>query len=690
MGKGAPVGKTYSELQAKVEKLTVALEHEHEQHVLDNETLNEQAEEAITLEREQNRAEVVALQWRLAIREAELEEAREQLTAALELEQEKHEVVHHSICANAEEALALAREQHRLDVEALEQQLHEMQQLLAGAGVHENGRAVAALPSNSPSGEQVAGADGSQTSRKQWRASFELLELECAQLREELDLAVAAKAATEPSSQQDGDTQTMDLQRQVEQQTARADASDQRCEQLSARAAHLEQECTNKTMDLQRQVEQQTARADASDQRCEQLSARVAHLEQECTNKTIDLQRQVEQQTARADASEQRCEQLSARAAHLEQECANTAMDLQRQVEQQTARADALDQRCEQLSARAAHLEQECTNKTMDLQRQVEQQTARADASDQRCEQLSARAAHLEQECAITAIDFQRQVEQQTARAKELEDCCEQLRSRATDLEQERAKLQAALTEALKPTKADKKDVSSFARADMACHQSLGKAEKAASAGLPLAQLHRALEANNMSEIHGRFQDKSGNATESGENEEKVVWNEYQDQTQLAADILDRADREWAQIVDEIQSSVDNLSMKLAKLASEPENTNAESLRRVSEDFRLEIASETQTWSERIYEVLRRHAALRKELDDPDGASLIGGASKETSELQRLRTELKAAEGAMSSLKATTDRELAEWQEEVDRLCQELRAERQANSGGRPWFFCGR
>eukprot|EP00928_Gymnodinium_smaydae_P058638 TRINITY_DN4181_c0_g2_i2.p1 TRINITY_DN4181_c0_g2~~TRINITY_DN4181_c0_g2_i2.p1 ORF type:complete len:726 (-),score=155.14 TRINITY_DN4181_c0_g2_i2:56-2017(-) len=648
---------------------------------------------------------------------------------------------------------------------------------------------------------------------EQMRAISEALEHECAQLREQLHTFWASRDATDASSQQDGDITTV-LRRQLEEQTARADALDQRCKELLSRAAHLEQQCANATaalqrkveehletvetiddrceesriqlekdsssitLDLQRQVEKQTARANELEHSCEQLRSRAAELERKCAalqaelatnlkttaaekvdvpssvgadlvrhsssrvaeedksagpplkhvkcateagapkaasghvkhesssvsdaaenssryvrdgiqeqsgsralyseqefaSTTTDLQQQVERQTARANELEHSCEELRCRAAELERECANTTADLRRQLEEQTVKADTLDRRCEELRSRAAHLEQQCANTTTDLQRQLEEQPARVETLDQRCEQSRSRAVHSEQEFASTATDLQRQVEQQTARADKLEHSCEQLRSRAAELEQECAGLKAALTTNLKTTEADKVAVPSSAGADVVSQQSSAVAEKSKSAGPPSKQSKCAPEAGAPNRASGHVNKEK----EAAQDASKTV-------SQLAAEVLNKVDSEFAKISDEIHSSVDNLSKRMAKLALEPE-IDAESLRPLSRDFSHDIAFWLQTFSERINEVRRRYAGRGAKLKpgSADGASQAAArATSEAAEIKQLRAELKA----ISKLKDRADGDIADLHEQVDRLFQELKAERTAKlESGRGWF----
>eukprot|EP00928_Gymnodinium_smaydae_P058636 TRINITY_DN4181_c0_g1_i2.p1 TRINITY_DN4181_c0_g1~~TRINITY_DN4181_c0_g1_i2.p1 ORF type:complete len:595 (-),score=110.72 TRINITY_DN4181_c0_g1_i2:241-2025(-) len=178
---------------------------------------------------------------RLACKEIELEKAREHV-AALEFERAQCRVNHEALYENAEELITLEREQHRLDMEALQHQLDEAHELLARA---RSKNAQAVLPesrSEAQVGEQAANADASEATCDQWRAIYEALEQECAQLREQLDTVKACRDATDVAAQQDVNT-TIDLQRQVEQQTARADELEHCCKELRSRAADLEQEC---------------------------------------------------------------------------------------------------------------------------------------------------------------------------------------------------------------------------------------------------------------------------------------------------------------------------------------------------------------------------------------------------------------------------------------------------------------
>eukprot|EP00928_Gymnodinium_smaydae_P058635 TRINITY_DN4181_c0_g1_i1.p1 TRINITY_DN4181_c0_g1~~TRINITY_DN4181_c0_g1_i1.p1 ORF type:complete len:597 (-),score=118.01 TRINITY_DN4181_c0_g1_i1:241-2031(-) len=180
---------------------------------------------------------------RLACKEIELEKAREHV-AALEFERAQCRVNHEALYENAEELITLEREQHRLDMEALQHQLDEAHELLARAR-SKNSQAV--LPEarvEAQAEEQAANADASEARCAQWRAIYEALEQECAQLREQLDTLQASRDAADVAAQQDVNT-TIDLQRQVEQQTARADELEHCCKELRSRAAELEQDCAS-------------------------------------------------------------------------------------------------------------------------------------------------------------------------------------------------------------------------------------------------------------------------------------------------------------------------------------------------------------------------------------------------------------------------------------------------------------
>eukprot|EP00928_Gymnodinium_smaydae_P096705 TRINITY_DN8599_c0_g1_i1.p1 TRINITY_DN8599_c0_g1~~TRINITY_DN8599_c0_g1_i1.p1 ORF type:complete len:549 (-),score=138.85 TRINITY_DN8599_c0_g1_i1:248-1894(-) len=534
-----------SELEAKIERLQNQLEHEL------SEAEDDQDEAKAELEgvREQHKEEVGKLKVLLNVKEAELEKTREQLRAALENTEEQRKADQEALAQKAEEALALAKEQHRLDVEALQHQLDEAHhQLLAGAGLQQDGFPDTDPLMNTQMEEHVERAEEAEQLVEHMRANYEVLEQECASLREQLEASYAAQATGEYPSQQDA---------------------------------------------------------------------------------SVELQRQVEQQTERADTLEKRCKELTARATYLEQENANT-IDLRRQLEQQIARADALDKRCEELTARAAPAEQEGSSTTGDLQRQVQQQTARADALEQRCEELRSRTASLEHECAT---------------------------------------LQAAALKTSKTIEADKLEDSSAAK----------------DAELPLKQLKCGLEASASSGTSGHSKHESGVVKEVVEDASKTGRvGGFQERSQLTAEVFDKADSEWAKIVDEIQLSVNDLSTRLAQSAMEPESTDAESLRRVSDDFRKEIALSTQSWSQKTEEVRRRHAALRKELNDSNDSSLAADATKETLEIKNLRSELKA----MTNLKEHADEEIQDLQDQVERLCNELKADRKASAGGGSWFFC--
>eukprot|EP00928_Gymnodinium_smaydae_P096708 TRINITY_DN8599_c0_g1_i6.p1 TRINITY_DN8599_c0_g1~~TRINITY_DN8599_c0_g1_i6.p1 ORF type:complete len:550 (-),score=141.86 TRINITY_DN8599_c0_g1_i6:248-1897(-) len=535
-----------SELEAKIERLQNQLEHEL------SEAEDDQDEAKAELEgvREQHKEEVGKLKVLLNVKEAELEKTREQLRAALENTEEQRKADQEALAQKAEEALALAKEQHRLDVEALQHQLDEAHhQLLAGAGLQQDGFPDTDPLMNTQMEEHVERAEEAEQLVEHMRANYEVLEQECASLREQLEASYAAQATGEYPSQQDA---------------------------------------------------------------------------------SVELQRQVEQQTERADTLEKRCKELTARATYLEQENANT-IDLRRQLEQQIARADALDKRCEELTARAAPAEQEGSSTTGDLQRQVQQQTARADALEQRCEELRSRTASLEHECAT---------------------------------------LQAAALKTSKTIEADKLEDSSAAK----------------DAELPLKQLKCGLEASASSGTSGHSKHESGVVKEVVEDASKTGRvGGFQERSQLTAEVFDKADSEWAKIVDEIQLSVNDLSTRLAQSAMEPESTDAESLRRMSDDFRKQIALSTQSWSQKTDEVRRRNAALRKELNDSNDSSLAAQATTETSEMKNLRAELTAEK----NLKAQAEAEIKDLQEQVERLCNELKADRKANSsGGGSWFFC--
>eukprot|EP00928_Gymnodinium_smaydae_P055115 TRINITY_DN38725_c0_g1_i1.p1 TRINITY_DN38725_c0_g1~~TRINITY_DN38725_c0_g1_i1.p1 ORF type:complete len:720 (+),score=111.46 TRINITY_DN38725_c0_g1_i1:129-2288(+) len=147
-----------------------------------------------------------------------------------------------------------------------------------------------------------------------------------------------------------------------------------------------------------------------------------------------------------------------------------------------------------------------------------------------------------------------------------------------------------------------------------------------------------------------------------------------------AAEEVAKADREWAKLVVEVESSTKTHVEKVAQFSSELGSMGSNAFRLATVSFHEDVVASWHVHAEKFVEIQRRYATLRKVLN----------SSKEESESEELRDEIEATKVAMKKLRQETKLEIEDLQKDVDRLCLELRVEREKSSQSTSsWLLCG-
>eukprot|EP00928_Gymnodinium_smaydae_P014208 TRINITY_DN15172_c0_g2_i1.p1 TRINITY_DN15172_c0_g2~~TRINITY_DN15172_c0_g2_i1.p1 ORF type:complete len:657 (-),score=131.41 TRINITY_DN15172_c0_g2_i1:569-2539(-) len=153
-----------------------------------------------------------------------------------------------------------------------------------------------------------------------------------------------------------------------------------------------------------------------------------------------------------------------------------------------------------------------------------------------------------------------------------------------------------------------------------------------------------------------------------------------EERIRLAADSFSYAVDEWTKLVEEVQSSALRHGQRLSQMASDRKSATPDMMKRACVNFHEDVAS---YWNDCAEQILNKQTTLLDELQS-------SCSSKKSKEVQRLETELKLTKEKMAVLKRESEREICELQTEVDRLCQDLKATRSQTSLAVPWFFCAR
>eukprot|EP00928_Gymnodinium_smaydae_P010669 TRINITY_DN14022_c0_g1_i1.p1 TRINITY_DN14022_c0_g1~~TRINITY_DN14022_c0_g1_i1.p1 ORF type:complete len:441 (+),score=97.99 TRINITY_DN14022_c0_g1_i1:84-1406(+) len=148
-------------------------------------------------------------------------------------------------------------------------------------------------------------------------------------------------------------------------------------------------------------------------------------------------------------------------------------------------------------------------------------------------------------------------------------------------------------------------------------------------------------------------------------------------------------DVEWAKLVDDIQSFGQKHAARLEQLASEPEVTHLENLRRICDEMRKGFDASWQAHVEKILELQRKHSAPKQDFKSERHSSLTAVVEEQATEIERLQKELALSTEALKNMEMERSDELQTMQKEMDRVCNELKAVRIEQSSA-AWFFCGR
>eukprot|EP00928_Gymnodinium_smaydae_P026783 TRINITY_DN20926_c0_g1_i1.p1 TRINITY_DN20926_c0_g1~~TRINITY_DN20926_c0_g1_i1.p1 ORF type:complete len:517 (+),score=141.04 TRINITY_DN20926_c0_g1_i1:116-1666(+) len=333
-----------------------------------------------------------------------------------------------------QEALEIEREQHRLDIAALQEQLADAQEAQANSA-----RAEHAL-------------DGLDLHGKDSVEDPQLYELQM--LRDQVE------ELTEKLQQQEGGGEESDatawLQMQLDQQTTRADSLEQECELLrqgvdsGGNSAELEAACDDlrkqldykaKEIELERTTHQK--KIDEAQQHSASLQTRLEEAIKGSSPKVDELSRECAQLRKQIDETSQ---EHSAKVAEFERERSELQERLQEAAKKSAAQVEELQKECvqlkEQLKANTDGFEAERTA----LQKRVDEAAKQLEASS--AGETNAMEA-LRREHSELQVRSQEEAKKSLAEAEELRRECaqlkEQLKSSADRFDAERAALQTKL-----------------------------------------------------------------------------------------------------------------------------------------------------------------------------------------------------------------------------------------------------